>query len=74
MRDLELATTEELLGELGKRIDAFVFLGYMDRTKDSYALLTETKGSTLEMLGLSWMLRDSIEKMVTARTSMGGET
>jgi hypothetical protein len=75
MRDLELATTEELLEEVSKRVDAFVFLGYTDRTADSYALFTETKGSTPEILGLSWMLRDSIEEIVTTRRSrpMGGE-
>jgi len=74
MKDLELATTAELMEEISKRVDAFVFLGYIDRSDKTYALVTETKGTSLEMIGLSWMLGESIKDMVKSAPRGGGES
>jgi hypothetical protein len=74
MKDLELATTNELMEEISKRVDAFVFLGYIDRSDKTYALVTETKGTSLEMIGLSWMLGESIKDMVKSAPRGGGES
>lgn len=73
MTDLSMHTTTELLDEVSKRVDAFLFIGYQDRSKSSYALMTEFKGNSLEMVGLGELLRDRVKEIVTGSKEVGGE-
>lgn len=65
MTDMSLVTTTELLDEMSRRVDAFVFIAYQDRSKESYALMTEFKGNSLEIIGLSEILRDKVRILVS---------
>jgi hypothetical protein len=73
MTDLSLTTTSELVDELAKRVDAFLFIAYQDRSKQSYALITEFKGSALEVIGLSEMLKDRVKEVVSDSREAGEE-
>jgi hypothetical protein len=73
MTDLSLTTTAELLDELSRRVDAFVFIAYQDRSQKSYALITEFKGNALEVIGLSEMLKDRVKEVVSDTREGGGE-
>jgi hypothetical protein len=73
MTDLSLTTTSELVDELAKRVDAFLFIAYQDRSKQSYALITEFKGSALEVIGLSEMLKDRVKEVVADSREAGEE-
>lgn len=73
MSDLSLTTTTELIEELSTRVDAFLFIAYQDRSKNSYALMTEFKGSSLEVLGLSEMLRDRVKQVISESREVGEE-
>jgi len=73
MTDLSLTTTPELVDELAKRVDAFLFIAYQDRSKQSYALITEFKGSALEVIGLSEMLKDRVKEVVADSREAGEE-
>ena len=71
--DLTLVSTTELVDEFSRRVDAFVFIAYQDRSKKSYALITEFKGSALEVIGLSEMLKDRVKKVVTSNDETAEE-
>lgn len=74
MRDLELASTTDLLEEIDKRMDCFVFFGYQNRSKTTYAIVMETNGSAPEMLGMTEMLSMRVRNMITnSEERDGGE-
>lgn len=65
MKDLSLVTTTELLEEVSNRVDAYLFIGYQDRSSRSFALMTEFKGNSLEVIGLSEMLKDRVREVIS---------
>lgn len=69
--DLTLITTTELLDAVSERVDAFLFIGYQDRSKSSYALMTECKGNSLEIIGLAEMLKDRMKEVVAGSKEQG---
>jgi len=73
MNDLSTITTTELLDEIGNRVDAFVFIAFQDRSKNSYALMTEFKGNSLEVIGLAEMLKTRVMDTFNGSKEVGGE-
>lgn len=73
MTDISLITTTELLDEVSRRVDAFVFIAYQDRSKQSYALMTEFKGNSLEIIGLSEILREKVRTLVSNSKELSDE-
>ena len=69
--DLSLLTTTELLDAVSSRVDAFLFIAYQDRSKSSYALMTEFKGNSMEVIGLSEMLKDRVKEVVSGSREIG---
>lgn len=62
--DLTIVETKDLLHELLKRYDAAIFTAYRDLNDKHYDVTTTTKGSTIEVVGLSLFTRQHIEDSI----------
>lgn len=62
--DLTLADTKELLKEILQRCDAALITIYRDLNDKEYDVSTITKGSALEVLGLTRFVQEHVEGSV----------
>jgi hypothetical protein len=60
--DLSFVETKELLTEVFTRFDAVLFTAYRDLDEKRYDVSTLTKGSPLEVLGLSRFTISHVER------------
>lgn len=61
MADLELATREELIAELGNRFDTFIFAGKYEQG-DAYAFRFRSTGCYASRLGLCDLMKREVRR------------
>lgn len=63
MADLELATREELIAELAKRFDTFVFAGKYEKG-DEWSFRFRSAGDFAARLGLCMLMRREVSRQI----------